>query len=90
MATRQEGGFSNRVVSAWRRQDGSQPRCFVGRQGVRGFFEVVTGSSFNTIDALPPFNDIEVQLEDTFLCEMLFERTGNQCFPRLSKQGTLR
>ena len=90
MATRQEGGFLNRVVSPWRRQDGCKPGCLVGRQVARGLLEVMTGRGFSAIDALPPFNDIEIQLEDTFLCEMLFERPRNQRFTRLSKQGTLR
>ena len=47
----------------------------------------MTGCSLSAIDALPPLGNVEIQLENTFLREMLFERPRNQRFPRLSKQG---
>jgi len=47
----------------------------------------MTGRGLSTIDALPPLGDVEIQLENTFLREMMFEGTRNQSFPRFSKQG---
>ena len=87
VATSQGGRFSHWIVSTWRRQDGRQPRCLVGRQVARGLLEVMTGRGFSPINALSPLGDVEIQLENTLLREMMFEGARYQSFPRLSKQG---
>ena len=73
VATSQGGRFSHWIVSPWRWQDGRQPRGLVGRQITRGLLEVMTSRCLSAIDALPPFGNIEIQLENTLLREMLFE-----------------
>ena len=80
--------FSDRIVSPGRGEDGCQPGGLVGRQVVCGLLEVVAGCGFRSIDTLSPFGDVEVQFENTFLRELLFEGASDQGFPGLSKQGS--
>ena len=87
MAASKEGCFSYRIISPWRRQDGGQPCGLVGCQVAGGLLKVMTGRGFSAIDTLTPLGNVEIQLKNTFLCEMMFERACNQSFPHLSKQG---
>lgn len=88
MAVGEEGRFSQRVVSARRRQDRRQPGGLVRRQVARGFFKVVTGGGFSAIDALSPFGHVQIKFENAFLRQVSFERARNQRFPRFSYEGS--
>src|SRR5512146_1096267 len=71
-------GFSQGVISTWRRQNGGQPGGFLFRQVSRRFLEVVVSCRFGAIDSISPFGDIQIELQDSSLCQMMFEQSGEQ------------
>ena len=45
----------------------------------------MAGRRLSAVDALPPFGDVEIQLENTLLRELMFESARDQGFSRFSK-----
>lgn len=81
-------GLSDGVVSEWTGENGGQPGCFVRSQVRGGFPKMMTGRGFCPVHAASPFRDIEIQLEDPFFAQPVFQRARDQGLTGLPEQRT--
>src|SRR4051812_37090017 len=74
----------SRAVDARVDNRAGEEGCFVGSERGCGFSEVHARGGLGTVDSIPPFDDVEIELEDAPLRQRGFQPSSDQQLPQLA------